>query len=204
MWQTVCIPKELKQWILIHLHRFQDISYQTLFNDMYGFLGQESLRTSRNAWQGLEIERYFAENFPVENLTDEERQERHERTVKAHITRIEYSPYETTFYEELGRYFCFKMCEYDCAIETFSQAILLKPDYSSGYIRRGVAVYPERGLRSCHQRFRQSNTIGILGILMLTQCLDRFTIAKGIVRVPSNIIRKFLNWIRIIQRLADT
>ena len=137
--QTVCIPKELKQWILIHLHRFQDISYQTLFNDMYGFLGQESLRTSRNAWQGLEIERYFAENFPVENLTDEERQERHERTVKAHITRIEYSPYETTFYEELGRYFCFKMREYDCAIETFSQAILLKPDYSSGYIRRGVA-----------------------------------------------------------------
>ena len=57
--KTVCIPKELKQWILIHLHRFQDISYQTLFNDMYGFLGQEALRTSQDAWQGLEMGKFF-------------------------------------------------------------------------------------------------------------------------------------------------
>ena len=42
--KTVCIPKELKQWILIHLYRFQDISYETLFNDMYGYLRQNDLR----------------------------------------------------------------------------------------------------------------------------------------------------------------
>ena len=88
------IPKELKQWILIHLHRFEDISYQTLFNDIYGFLMQESLRTSREALQPLVMQEVFAERIPVENLTDGERQERHEGMVKGHITRIEYSPYK--------------------------------------------------------------------------------------------------------------
>ena len=141
--KTVCIPKELKQWILIHLHRFQDISYQTLFNDMYGFLGQEALRTSQDAWQGLEMERFFVEEFPVENLPDEERQKRHEGTVKGHITRIEYSPYEATYYEELARYYL-KIHDYNYSIETFSKAILLNPDYTGAYVRRGAA-YAQRG-----------------------------------------------------------
>ena len=142
--KTVCIPKELKQWILIHLYRFQDISYQTLFNDMYGFLGQEALRTSKDAWQRLEMERFFAEEFPVENLTDEERQKRYEGTVKGHITRIEYSPYNATFYEELARYYCFEMREYDCAIATFSKAILLNPNYTVAYANRGI-TYAQKG-----------------------------------------------------------
>ena len=172
--KTVCIPKELKQWILIHLYRFQDISYQTLFNDMYGFLGQEALRTSKDAWQGLEMERFFAERFPVENLTDEERQERHERTVKGHITRIEHSPYEATFYEELARYYCFEMREYDCATETFSKAILLDPDYTNAYIGRGAAYTLKEDLdhaaiedlvKATQLGPANSNTYGLLGML---------------------------------------
>ena len=42
--KTVCIPKELKQWLLIHLYRLHDISYQTLFNDLYGFLTQRRFK----------------------------------------------------------------------------------------------------------------------------------------------------------------
>ena len=144
--KTVCIPKELKQWILIHLYRFQDISYQTLFNDLYGFLSQDALRTSEEAWQGLTLEKVFAERLPVENLADEEKQERHERTVKGHITRIENSPCEATYYEELARYYCFEMRKYDCAIETSSKAILLKPDYADAYINRGVAYSRKKDL----------------------------------------------------------
>ena len=137
--KTVCVPKELKQWILIHLYRFQDISYQTLFNDVYGFVAQEKLRTSRDAWQSLAMERVFAEEFSAENLTDEEKQQRHERTVKGHITRIEYSPYNATYYEELSQHYRFEMHRYDCAIETSSKAILLNPDYTDAYIGRGTA-----------------------------------------------------------------
>ena len=137
--KTVCVPKELKQWILIHLYRFQDISYQTLFNDVYGFLGQEALSTSDEAWHPLLMQKVFAERLPVENLNDEERQKRHEATVKAHITRIEYSPYEAIHYGELAQYYSMTMREYDCAIETASKAILLNPDYSGAYIARGGA-----------------------------------------------------------------
>lgn len=136
--KTVCVPKELKQWILIHLYRFQDISYQTLFNDVHGFLGQESLRMSEEAWQGLVAEQVLARHTPVENLTDEEQQARHARTVKAHITRIEYSPYEATYCDELSRYY-FMIYEYDCSIETSSKAILLKPDYTGAYVSRAVS-----------------------------------------------------------------
>ena len=137
--KTVCIPKELKQWILIHLYRFQDISYQTLFSDLYGFLMEDALSTSEEAWKPLAMERFFAKHVPVEDLTDENRQEQHERTVKGHLTRIEYSPYNATYYEELARYYCFEMRKYDCGIETFSKAILLNPDYTDAYISRGAA-----------------------------------------------------------------
>ena len=136
---TVCIPKELKQWILIHLNRFQDISYQTLFNDIYGFLTQDTLSTSREALEPLVMQEVFAERSPVENLTDEERQNRHEGMVEGHITRIEYSPYNATYYEKLGRHYCFEMREYDRAIETFSKAILLNPNYTFAYTNRGAA-----------------------------------------------------------------
>ena len=136
---TVCIPKELKQWILIHLHRFQDISYETLFNDLYGFINQDALSRSDEAWKPLAMEKAFAQHIPVDNLTDEERQKRHERIVKAYTTQIEYSPYDPTYYAELANLYCFEMSEYDCAIETFSKAILLNPDYTDVYMGRGVA-----------------------------------------------------------------
>ncbi len=137
--KTVCIPKELKQWILIHLYRFQDISYETLFNDLYGFISQDALSRSDEAWKPLAMEKVFARHIPDGNLTDEERQKQHERIVKAYTTRIEYSPYNTTYYAELAYHYCFKMCEYDCAIETFSKTILLNPDYADAYIGRGAA-----------------------------------------------------------------
>ena len=137
--RTVCIPKELKQWILIHLYSFQDISYETLFNDLYGFINQDDLSRSDEAWKPLAMEKAFATDIPEDNLTDEERQKRHKRIVKAYTTRIEYSPYNPTYYAELANDYCFKMREYDSAIETFSKAILLNPDYADAYMVRGVA-----------------------------------------------------------------
>lgn len=142
--KTVCIPKELKQWILIHLYRFQDISYQTLFNDLYGFLRQDALSTSKEALQDLVMVEYFAERIPDEELADEDRQKRHERMVKAHTTRIEYSPHEATYYEELARYYCFNIRNYDCAIETFSKTILLNPNYTAAYVNRGISYANQR------------------------------------------------------------
>ena len=114
--KTVCIPKELKQWILIHLYRFQRISYQMLFNDIYGYIGQNDLRTSA-----------------------EEKQKSHEGTEQGHIAQIEHSPDYAPYYYDLAYYYGKEMRKYDCAIETFSKAILLKPDNPFAHINRGVS-----------------------------------------------------------------
>ncbi|MYE88566.1 FRG domain-containing protein [Candidatus Poribacteria bacterium] len=114
--KTVCIPKELKQWILIHLHRFQCISYQTLYHDIYGYIAQKDLRASA-----------------------EEKHKSHEGTERWHIAQIEHSPYSVRYYYDLACYYGKDMYKYDCAIETFSKAILLKPDSVFAHINRGIS-----------------------------------------------------------------
>ena len=137
--KTVCIPKELKQWILIHLYRFQDISYETLFNDVYGYLRQNDLRTSTQERTSEDLDQWLSNPNPVENLTGEEKQKWHEKTVQGHIAKIEHSPYKPAYYYDLAYYYGKEMRKDDCAIETFSKAILLKPYYTTAYINRGVS-----------------------------------------------------------------
>ena len=142
--KTVCIPKELKQWILIHLYKFQDISYETLFNDVYGYLKQNDLRTSKEGssaqeWTSTDWDRWLSYFNPVENLTGEKKQRWHEKTVQGHIAEIEHSPYNPACYYDLAYYYGKEMRKDDCAIETFSKAILLKPNYTTAYVNRGVS-----------------------------------------------------------------
>ena len=142
--KIVCIPKELKQWILIHLYKLQDISYETLFNDVYGYLRQNDLRTSREGsnaqeWTSADWDQWLSVFNPVENLTGEEKQGWHEKTVQGHIAKIEHSPYNPAYYYDLAYYYGKEMRKDDCAIETFSKAILLKPNYTTAYINRGVS-----------------------------------------------------------------
>ena len=40
---TIPIPADLKQWILIHLQKFQDISTQTIYNDLHGFIKNQDI-----------------------------------------------------------------------------------------------------------------------------------------------------------------
>ena len=142
--KIVCIPKEQKQWILIHLYKFQDISYETLFNDVYGYLKQNDLKTSKKGsiaqeWTSADWNRWLSYFNPVENLTGEEKQRRHEKKVRGHIAEIEYSPYNYTHYYDLAYYYGKEMRKDDCAIETFSKAIMLKPYYPTAYINRAVS-----------------------------------------------------------------
>ena len=143
--KTVCIPKELKQWILIHLYRFQYISYKTLFNDIYGYLRQNDLRTSVQEWTSEDLDQWSSPN-PVENLTDKEKQEWHKKMVQRHIAKIEHSPNDAIYYYELAYYYGKEMRKYDCAIETFSKAILLKPHYPTAYANRGVSYARNKDL----------------------------------------------------------
>ena len=46
---VVCVPRHLKQWILMHLQKFQDISTQSIYNDLHGYIRHETLSSSSEA-----------------------------------------------------------------------------------------------------------------------------------------------------------
>ena len=46
---VVCVPRHLKQWILMHLQKFQDISTQSIYNDLHGYIRHETLSSSSKA-----------------------------------------------------------------------------------------------------------------------------------------------------------
>lgn len=137
---TITVPANLKQWILIYLRNFQDISTQSIYNDLHGFIRDNDLRYSREArfplaWAELHLE-YIADN----NLTAEEQQTTFQKVIGDYTKSLQYSPYEVEIYVKQGQCYL-NLNEFDCAIETFSKAILLQPDYVDTYAYRGLAFF---------------------------------------------------------------
>ena len=66
------------------------------------------------------------ERTPAEKLTADERQSQLQKMIAAYTTKIQYSPYDATTYVKQGNCYA-EIHEFDRAIETFSKAILLKP-----------------------------------------------------------------------------
>ncbi len=137
---TVTVPRNLKQWILIHLQKFQDISTQSIYNDIHGFIRHRNLRSSENAMYPLVFAERALENSAEKSQTIEERENQLRSAIKDFTTAIQYSPYDTTTYVDQGRCYL-KLREYNLAIETFSKAIFLKPNYADAYFYRGWAYY---------------------------------------------------------------
>ena len=139
----VTVPANLKQWILIYLRNFQDISTQSIYNDLHGFIRDKDLRYSREArlplaWAELQLE-HIADNNP----TAEERQATLQKVIGDYKKSLQYSPYEVEIYVEQGQ--CYLRIEQlDLAIETFSKAILLQPDYVAPYVYRGLAFFAKK------------------------------------------------------------
>ena len=144
---TIPVPAHLKQWILIHLLRFQDISTQTIYSDLHGFIRHSDLRSSEDALLPLVMAKLTMKRTPAEKLTADERQSQLQKMIAAYTTTIQYSPYNASTYVEQGNCYL-KIQEFDCAIETFSKAILLNPNYTVAYFNRGVA-YQSKGEVDC-------------------------------------------------------
>ena len=140
---TVSIPAHLKQWILIHLRRFQDISTQTIYNDLHGFIRHRDLRSSENALLPLVLAERIVKRTEAKNQTVEEQQNQLQEAIEWYTKGIQYSPYDATTYVEQGNCYA-DIQEFDLAIETFSKAILLSPNYTVAYYNRGL-VYSHKG-----------------------------------------------------------
>ena len=137
---TVTVPANLKQWILIYLRNFQNISTQSIFNDLHGFLRNKELRQSREAYLPLVLAEinleYIADKNPP--AEDEVQKDGWRDMITGYTRRLEYSPYEAQCYVEQGKYYLY-FSDFDCTIEVCSKAILLQPDHYKAYLYRSTA-----------------------------------------------------------------
>ena len=133
---VIPVPSNFKQWILIHLRRFQDISSHSIYNDLHGYIRYRKLYTSEEA-----VLPHFlanrAQKLAFEHSSAEEREKLLQQAIDSYTTAIQYTPYDATIYVEQGR--CYSaLSKFDCAIETFSKAIFLSPAYAYAYHERGL------------------------------------------------------------------
>ena len=135
---TVNVPANLKQWILIFLRYFYDISTQSLFNDIPGKI-QDNNNSHKAGILLAEAERQLRKYIDDNNLPGEEKEATNQKVIGVYTKALQYSPYNVNLYVEQGK--CYLYFEqFDYAIETFSKAIFLQPDYADAYACRGLAL----------------------------------------------------------------
>ena len=142
---VVCVPKRLKQWILIHLKQFHDISTQSIYNDLHGYIRHETLRSSSEAI----LPRVFADDakkLAEANPSAEEQKDLLERAISNYTEAIQYSPYDAATYVQQGH--CYRQTrKSDIAIRTYTKAIFLSPAYVAAYHGRALGYMQNKSWR---------------------------------------------------------
>ena len=137
---SVPVPVSLKQWLLIYLRKFQNISTHSIYNDLHGFIKNKDIRFSREVWFPLVMAELQLEHIEDNKLPSEEKQTAYREAIEGCTNILQYSPYDVKIYVDQGKYYLY-LNEYDCAIEACSKAILLQPDYFEAYSSRGYAFF---------------------------------------------------------------
>ena len=135
---TVNIPANLKQWILIFLRFFHDISTQSLFNDIHGYI-QDNDNSRKASLLLAEAERQLRKYIDDNNLSAAEKQTTDKKIIGTYTKSLQYSPYNVNLYVEQGKCYLY-FDQFDCAVETFSKAILLQTNHVDAYVYRGIAL----------------------------------------------------------------
>lgn len=127
--QTIRIPRKLKLPILEYLNSYHDISTQTIYDDIHGFIKNANIH--RSAYTEFHV---AGLHLNQGNLIE---------ALKHYNRSIELNAYQKATYANRGLTFA-RMKRYDDAIRDFSQAITLDPQDAQAYQERGQ-VYFESG-----------------------------------------------------------
>ena len=140
----VTIPGDLKQWILQHLRKYHDISTETIYNDLYGFIRHQGIHGGAYT----EFFRGFASlERGNEAITPKEKQKWYEAAVKHYTRSIQLDPNHATTYHNCS-IAQNNLGDHNSAIDNCNRAIAIKPDYAEAYNIRGVA-YMRQGNYDC-------------------------------------------------------
>ena len=131
----VPIPGELKQWILQNLRKYHDISTETIYNDLYGFIRNQEIHGDAYTrfYKG-----YACEKRGDEAIDSEERQKKYEKSIEHFTQAIILEPNFFEAYHNRGVIYSKKEL-YDLAIVDFNKTIELNPNLAEPYFNRGGA-----------------------------------------------------------------
>ena len=156
--KVVTVPQDLKQAMLNYLRKHHDISTETIYNDLHGFITKRSIHESAYTqfYKGLTCQNrgwydkavgHYTEALALKPDLHEAYNNRgnayfqkgdFDNAIKNLTTAIERNPDFATAYYNRGTAYLEKG-ELDNAIKDFTKTIELKPDFVTAYNNRGNA-----------------------------------------------------------------
>ena len=133
--KVVTVPQDLKQAMLNYLRKHHDISTETIYNDLHGFITNRSIHESAYTlcYKGL-----TCQNRGISAKTRAEKQVWYDKAVGHYTKALALKPDLHVAYNNRGAAYMEKG-ELDNAIQDFSTAIELNPVYADAYYNRGNA-----------------------------------------------------------------
>ena len=127
--RVITIPKDLKQWILQHLHKYHDISTETIYNDLHGFIKNQNLhqRSYIDFFIGLSHQFRRDDDLAIAGF---------DRAIELNPGFVDAYNNRGVAYQSQG--------DLDRAITNLDKAIDLNPNYATAYNNRGD-VYRYQG-----------------------------------------------------------
>ncbi len=154
--ETVLIPNQLKQPLLEYLRNCQDITAETIYNDLHGFIRYQNVHQSAYAEfftgltyqkedyskaikyysKAIELNPQMVESYNNRGIAYSENDEV-ERAIKDYNRAIELNPNKASFYSNRGVAYN-KKGENVRAIKDYNKAIELNPELAQAYFYRGI------------------------------------------------------------------
>ena len=139
----VIISANLKQPLLEHLRKYHSVSTETIYNDIYGFIRNQSIH--RNAY--TEFYRGFAcQKRGDEATTSEKKQKWYEEAVKHYTQATRLNPDNVNAYYNRGNAHS-NLRDYKSAFDDYTHAIEHKPDFADAYNNRGMVYFRQGELK---------------------------------------------------------
>ena len=117
------VPKSLKHPILNHLRQSHGISTETIYNDLHGFIKNQSIHQSAYT--------EFAWGLTYKNQGD------NEKAIERYSKALKFDPQHVKAYHNRGVAYGAKG-DYDHAIQDYDEAVALRSDLAETYCLRGV------------------------------------------------------------------
>ena len=127
--ETILIPNKLKQPLLEYLRNCQDITAETIYNDLHGFIRYQNVHQSAYT--------EFFSGLTSQNAKD------YSKAIEHYSNAIKLNPQMAEAYCNRGLAYS-DSDEIELAIEDYNRAIELDPNGASAYNNRGLA-YSKRG-----------------------------------------------------------